>query len=94
MLSNRIGAAVIGFLLSTPACAQQPPSAAQSGTGAQTTSPADVKKDQSAVLPSAGSGGPSAAPTMVRDCLKRPEDCTEAPSPGDKQTAKDDIKPR
>jgi hypothetical protein len=51
-----------------------------------TTSPTQIDKDASAVLPSAGSSGPSAAPTMVRDCVKNPSDCTKPPNAGDQAT--------
>lgn len=76
----------------TVALAQQTPAPttppqANSGTGPTTTSPAEVDKSQNMILPSAGSSGPSAAPTMVYDCQKRPEDCRVPAKPQDKEGA-------
>jgi hypothetical protein len=70
------------------ATAQTPaPAGAQPGVGASTTSPDQIGKDASAILPSAGSAGASAAPTMIRDCKERPQECTTSPGPGDRGTA-------
>ncbi|TCR66225.1 hypothetical protein [Bosea sp. BK604] len=70
--------------------AQPPPAAApdgNSGLGPQTTHPSQVDKGQNMILPSAGSAGRSAAPTMVYDCKERPHECTTPVTPADKATA-------
>jgi hypothetical protein len=66
-----------------------------SGVGPTTTDPTQVDKGQNMILPSAGNSGPSAAPTMVYDCEKKPQDCTEPATPADKAAAsqKKAIKP-
>jgi hypothetical protein len=69
---------------------QSPPAAApqsNTGLGPTTTSPAQIDKGQNMILPSAGSSGPSAAPTMVFDCKAKPQDCTTPVTPDDKATA-------
>jgi hypothetical protein len=68
---------------SLPAAAPQ----SNSGLGPTTTSPAQIDKGQNMILPSAGSSGPSAAPTMVFDCKAKPQDCTTPATPADKATA-------
>lgn len=83
-----IGAALGGApVLAQPATPAQPspePSPpSQPGVGPQTTHPAQVDKGQNMILPSAGQAGQSAAPTMVYDCEKKPQDCTTPTGPGD-----------
>lgn len=77
-----------GFTQAPPA--HPPPSAApdaNSGVGPQTTHPSQVDKGQNMILPSAGSAGRSAAPTMVFDCKEKPHECTTPATPADKATA-------
>ncbi|MDR6871921.1 hypothetical protein J2Y55_002934 [Bosea sp. BE125] len=57
------------------------------GLGPVTTHPSQVDKGQNMILPSAGSSGPSAAPTMIYDCKAKPQDCTTPATPADKATA-------
>jgi hypothetical protein len=92
---NLIGAALFGVAIATTALGQapatpppSPPASAphDAGVGPQTTHPAQVDKGQNMILPSAGSSGPSAAPTMVFDCKAKPEDCTTPATPADKTT--------
>jgi hypothetical protein len=64
-----------------------PVSDANKGTGPVTTNPAQVDKGQNMILPSAGSSGQSAAPTMVFDCKAKPQDCTTPATPADKVDA-------
>lgn len=69
---------------------QSPPAAApqsNTGLGPTTTDPKQIDKGQNMILPSAGSSGPSAAPTMVFDCKAKPQDCTTPATPADKATA-------
>ncbi|WP_439499367.1 hypothetical protein [Bosea sp. (in: a-proteobacteria)] len=92
LASMTLLALAAGFALSTSAPAQTTPApadkpAANSGTGPVTTHPSQVDKGQNMILPSAGQAGQSAAPTMVYDCEKKPQDCTTPPSPGDKNSA-------
>ncbi|MGL4496999.1 MAG: hypothetical protein ACRCUX_14400 [Beijerinckiaceae bacterium] len=63
-------------------------SQSNSGIGPATPSKAEVQKDESAILPSAEGHRNSAAPTMIRDCQKNPQDCTEGVTQKDKDTAK------
>jgi hypothetical protein len=75
----------------TPAWAQAPASpSAPSAQGVTTekpaTSPSQVDPGQLNILPSAGVSKPSAAPTMVFECGKRPEECTKPATEADKQT--------
>lgn len=65
-----------------------------SGVGPKTTHPSQVDKGQNMILPSAGSSGQSAAPTMVYDCKNKPQDCTTSPSPGDKSSAPTQSTPK
>lgn len=51
-----------------------PPTGTASGSAA---APA-TGVEQSAIVPYAGSAGPSAAPTMQRDCTKTPDACNAA----------------
>jgi hypothetical protein len=59
------------------------------GVGEPKSDPKQVDKGQNMILPSAGSAGQSAAPTMVYDCQKRPQDCTDPASPADRRAAPD-----
>jgi hypothetical protein len=75
--------------------AQSPgqPGAAPPATGGAATSerPAtsdrQVDEGQLMTLPSVGNAGRSAAPTMVFDCAKRPQECTNPAQPGDASSA-------
>lgn len=84
---------LLSVVLATAAFAQapsappaKPPANAETnaGVGDKADEPKDVDKGQNMILPSAGSAGPSAAPTMVYDCAKKPQDCTEPATPADK----------
>lgn len=82
----------LSLVLSTAALAQAPSNPAadaktSSGVGKQATDPKEVDKGQNMILPSAGNAGPSAAPTMVYDCQKKPEDCRAPATPADKAGA-------
>jgi hypothetical protein len=83
--------AVTGALAqATPTPPQSPPAAApqsNTGLGPTTTDPSQIDKGQNMILPSAGTSGPSAAPTMVFDCKAKPQDCTTPATPADKATA-------
>lgn len=57
---------------------------ASGGLGPKITNPTEIDKGQNMILPNAGVSHPSAAPTMVYDCTKRPQDCTTPVNPGDK----------
>ncbi|WP_439492535.1 hypothetical protein [Bosea sp. (in: a-proteobacteria)] len=57
---------------------------ASGGLGPRTTNTTEIDKGQNMILPNAGRSGESAAPTMVYDCTKRPQDCTTPINPGDK----------
>ena len=57
---------------------------ASGGLGPKITNPTEIDKGQNMILPNAGVSHPSAAPTMVYDCTKRPQDCTTPINPGDK----------
>lgn len=97
MARSRTGTTVFALLIgvalsAAPALAQtatpaqpspEPSPPTQPGVGPQTTHPAQVDKGQNMILPSAGQAGQSAAPTMVYDCEKRPQDCTTPTSPAD-----------
>lgn len=97
MAQRRTGTTVfallIGFALgagqafaqtATPAQPSPEPSPpTQPGVGPQTTHPAQIDKGQNMILPSAGQAGQSAAPTMVYDCQKKPQDCTTPATPAD-----------
>jgi hypothetical protein len=97
MARRRIGTTVFALLIgaalgagqtfaqtTTPAQPSTTPSPPeQPGVGPQTTHPAQVDKGQNMILPSAGQAGQSAAPTMVYDCEKKPQDCTTPTGPGD-----------
>ncbi|MDU0343107.1 hypothetical protein [Bosea rubneri] len=97
MARGRTGTTVLALLIglglgagqafaqaATPAQPSPTPSPpAQPGVGPQTTHPAQVDKGQNMILPSAGQAGQSAAPTMVYDCEKKPQDCTTPASPAD-----------
>jgi hypothetical protein len=48
--------------------------------------------EDSAILPDAGRGGPSAAPTMNRDCQKDPAGCNDSSKPS-QSSAEDAGKP-
>lgn len=71
-----------------PSPTPSPP--AQPGVGPKTTNPTEVDKGQNMILPSAGQAGQSAAPTMVFECEKRPQDCTTPATPADK-TSKPEL---
>lgn len=76
----------------TPTPPQSPqPTAPQSngGVGPLTTHPSQVDRGQNMILPSAGSSGQSAAPTMVFDCKAKQQDCTTPPGPGDQRDKPD-----
>ena len=73
-----------------PSTTPSPP--AQPGVGPQTTHPAQIDKGQNMILPSAGQAGQSAAPTMVYDCEKKPQDCTTPATPAD-QAGKPALSP-
>jgi hypothetical protein len=98
MVSRAAGAAVLSVLLANGALAQgiTPPANEQrsprvdgsnAGIGKKTTDPKQIDKGQNMILPSAGESGPSAAPTMVYDCEKKPQDCTVPATPADKAGA-------
>ncbi len=94
MTRERLTLIAIGLLAAMAvATAQTPPVQTQPGFGARTISPGQIEKDASAILPSAGTSGASAAPTMVRNCQERPQDCTTPPSPGDRAAEGDDQRP-
>ena len=109
LMSRTTGAIALSFLFLTGALAQGSATAPgeggakssprvdgkNSGVGPETTDPKQVDKGQNMILPSAGSAGPSAAPTMVYDCQKKPQDCTDPATPADKAAApeKKAIKP-
>jgi len=77
-----------GLFAQAPSPTPNPP--AQPGVGPQTTHPGQIDKGQNMILPSAGQAGQSAAPTMVFECEKRPQDCTTPATPADK-TSKPDL---
>lgn len=82
----------VALLVASPAVAQVPAQqpahgASNAGVGDKAAAPKDVDKGQNMILPSAGSAGPSAAPTMVYDCQKKPEDCRTPATPTDKAGA-------
>ncbi len=87
----------LGIVLSGAASAQNapppaiPPSA--SGVGQVTKDPAQLDKGHNTVLPSAGTSGPSAAPTMVFDCKAKPQECTTPVTAADKASAPDQSSP-
>jgi hypothetical protein len=70
-----------------------PPGAAPPATGGAATSERPVTSDrqvdegQLMTLPPVGNAGRSAAPTMVFDCAKRPQECTNPAQPGDASSA-------
>lgn len=82
--------ALLTTLALTAAAAAQTPQTTKpsdnSGVGPKTTDPSQVDRGQNMILPSAGSSGQSAAPTMVYDCKNKPQDCTTPPAPGDKSS--------
>ena len=75
-----------------PQPSPEPSPPTQPGVGPQTTHPAQVDKGQNMILPSAGQAGQSAAPTMVYDCEKKPQDCTTPATPAD-QAGKPALSP-
>lgn len=100
LTSNAVKAIVLSLVMSTASLAQAPSSSpdnakTNSGDGGKTTGTKDVDKGQNMILPSAGNAGPSAAPTMVYDCQKRPKECTDPATPADKSGAsqQNPIKP-
>ncbi len=70
-----------------PTATTPPVSPSNVGVGQPTRSTEQVDKGQNMILPSAGSSGPSAAPTMVYDCQNRPHECTEPATPRDRAGA-------
>ena len=69
-------AAFLAFAVATTAGAQTAgPTGPVSGSAAAPV----TGVEQSAIVPYAGSAGPSAAPTMQRDCTKAPDACNAAP---------------
>lgn len=93
-MGTTIFALLLGFGLATapaltqtatpaePSTTPSPPM--QPGVGPKTTDPSQIDKGQNMILPSAGQSGESAAPTMVFDCEKKPQDCTAPVTPADK----------
>lgn len=82
----------LALFVANPAFAQTVPQTqggANSGVGDKADKPKDVDKGQNMILPSAGSSGQSAAPTMVYDCQAKPQDCTVPATPADKNAAPD-----
>ena len=82
----------LALFLAGPAVAQAPEpvrtqDSKNAGIGEKAESPKDVDKGQNMILPSAGESTPSAAPTMVFDCQKKPEDCRTPATPADKAGA-------
>lgn len=81
----------LALFATDPAFAQAPApqtqGSANSGVGDKADDPKDVDKGQNMILPSAGSSGQSAAPTMVYDCQTKPQDCTVPATPADKNAA-------
>lgn len=98
--STMLQSLALAAFLASPVLAQAPAQPtptekSNSGVGDKAAEPKDVDKGQNMILPSAGSAGPSAAPTMVYDCQKKPEDCRTPATPADKAGASENkpIKP-
>ncbi len=91
--ASTLGILALALSAANPAWAQAPAPQTQgnanSGVGDKADKPKDVDKGQNMILPSAGSSGQSAAPTMVYDCQAKPQDCTVPATPADKNAAPD-----
>lgn len=84
--------AAMSLFVTTGAWAQGTPApsgqhSTNPGVGQPTTDPKQVDKGQNMILPSAGNAGQSAAPTMVYDCQKKPQDCSDPATQADKNAA-------
>ncbi|HEY8580768.1 MAG TPA: hypothetical protein VIL72_12835 [Beijerinckiaceae bacterium] len=79
----------LALFAAAPLAAQTP--APQGPASPPATSPAEVPLEANAVVPYAGAAGQSAAPTMVRDCQKAPQDCDEPLTNAERARAKENV---
>lgn len=89
--TTRYALALIAALAAGSAFAQTPQTDGSTPSRTVTT-PQQVPAEANAIVPYADNAGQSAAPTIVRDCQKRPEECREPLTSAETERAKEEMK--